>query len=310
MGFSALILVILALDLGVFHKEQRAIPVREAIKMCVIYAAMALAFNGGIWYFHPRHEAAALEFLTGYVVEYALSMDNIMVFVLLIAHFRVPPEYQFKVLAWGIIGALVLRAIFIFVGAALISKFGWILVLFGGFLVFTGVKSFIGGGPPKELKHSRIMRFAHRTIPMTPDYDTDKFFVKENGKRLATPLVPLLVVLNLTDILFAVDSIPAIFGITLDPFIVYTSNVFAILGLRALYFAMAGALEDFHLLRYGISIVLVLIGAKLVGDYFAGGHLVPTVWMLIATAGLIGGSIGLSILWPEPVKIDRQDSSG
>jgi tellurite resistance protein TerC len=307
IGFNALILVILALDLGVFHKEQRAIGVREAVKMCLVYVAMALVFNAGILIFHPR-PGAGLEFLTGYVVEYALSMDNIMVFVLLIAYFRVPPEYQFKVLAWGIIGALVLRAIFIFTGAALISRFGWILVLFGVFLIFTGIKSLIGGGPPKELKRSRIMRFAHRAIPMTPDYDADKFFTRENGKRLATPLVPLLVVLNLTDILFAVDSIPAIFGITRDPFIVYSSNVFALLGLRALYFAMAGALEDFHLLRYGVSLVLVLIGGKLVGDYFVGGHVIPTVWMLLATATLIGGSIALSILRPRLAKAGGQDS--
>jgi tellurite resistance protein TerC len=298
IAFNAGVLALLALDLGLFHREHRAIPVREAIRMCLSYAGLALIFNIGVYLFHPRPEAA-LEFLTGYVVEYALSMDNIMVFVMLIAHFQVPAEYQFRVLAWGIIGALVLRAIFIFAGAALISQFGWILVLFGAFLIFTGIKSFVAGGPPKDLKHSRIMRFSRRAIPMTPDYDADKFFVKENGKRLATPLVLLLIVLNLTDILFAVDSIPAIFGITRDPFIVYTSNVFALLGLRALYFAMAGALEDFHFLRHGVSLVLVLIGGKLVGDYFTGGHIIPTVWMLLLTAGLIGGSIVLSILRPR-----------
>lgn len=302
IAFTVSVLAILALDLGFFHREHRAIPAKEALVMCLVYAGLALAFNAGIYFFHPRHEVAALEFLTGYVVEYSLSMDNIMVFVLLVAHFRVPPEYQFRVLAWGIIGALILRALFIFVGAALISQFGWILVVFGLFLILTGVKSIAGGAPPKELEHTWYMRFSRRAIPITPYYDEAKFFVMQNGKRLATPLVPLLVAMNVADLLFAVDSIPAIFGITRDPFIVYTSNVFAILGLRAMYFAMADALDDFHYLRYGVALVLILIGVKLTGDYFMDGHMFPTVWMLVATAALIGGSIVLSILRPHPGK--------
>jgi tellurite resistance protein TerC len=304
IAFTLFILALLALDLGVFHKEQRAIPAKEAVVMCLVYAGIALAFNAGIYLFYPRPEAA-LEFLTGFVVEYALSMDNVMVFVLLVAHFRVPPEYQFRVLAWGIIGALIMRGLFIFVGATLISQFGWILVIFGLFLIVTGAKTMIGGAPPKKLEHTWIMRFSRRAIPITPYYDEAKFFVVENGKRLATPLVPLLVVMNVTDLLFATDSIPAIFGITRDPFIVYTSNVFAILGLRALYFAMADALDDFHFLRYGVSLVLVLIGVKLTGDYFVEGDLIPTIWMLAATGALIGGSIVLSILRPQPDKAGK-----
>jgi tellurite resistance protein TerC len=305
IAFTVAVLGILALDLGFFHKENRAIPAKEALVMCLVYAGLALAFNAGIYFFYPRPEAA-LEFLTGYVVEYSLSMDNIMVFVLLVAHFRVPPEYQFRVLAWGIIGALALRAVFIFVGAALLAQFAWIMVIFGVFLIFTGAKSLIGGAPPKKLEHTWYMRFSRRAIPITPYYDEAKFFVVENGKRLATPLVPLLVAMNVADLLFAVDSIPAIFGITRDPFIVYTSNVFAILGLRALYFAMADALDDFHFLRYGVALVLVLIGVKLTGDYFVDGHLFPTVWMLVATAGLIGGSIVLSIyLRPQTDKAEK-----
>jgi tellurite resistance protein TerC len=308
VGFHILILGILAADLGVFHKEHRPIPVREAIKMCLLYSALALAFNGVIYLYHPRHEHAALEFLTGYVVEYALSMDNIMVFVLLIAHFRVPPEYQFRVLAWGILAALVLRGIFIFAGAELLVHFEWMLVIFGAFLVFTGIKSLAGGAPPKELEETWIIRFSRRAVPIASAYTGHKFFVKENGKRMATPMALLFVVLNLTDILFAVDSIPAIFGITRDPFIVYTSNVFALLGLRALYFAMASALEEFHFLRYGVSLVLVLIGVKLVGDYFVDGDLVPTIWMLVFTGTLIGGSVVLSILRPLPEKTDRPNT--
>ncbi|MDX2264971.1 MAG: TerC family protein [Hyphomicrobiales bacterium] len=317
IAFNVFVISLLALDLGVFHKEQRAIPVREALWMSAGYVSLALLFCVGLYFFYDRpevvrdgvvtvaggSEAAALEFLTGYFIEYTLSMDNIMVFVLILAHFRVPPEYQFRVLVWGILGALVLRALFIFLGAALINAFHGILIVFGLFLIFTGLKTLFVGEGSHDLENDRIVKFSRRLIPMTSRYDGEKFFTVENGKRVATPLFLVLIVLNLTDILFAVDSIPAIFAITQDTFIVYTSNVFAILGLRALYFALAGALDKFHYLRHGISLVLVTIGVKMVVNYFYP-KFIPTELALGMTATLIGGSIILSLLRP-PVDADE-----
>lgn len=283
------------------------------------YIALALAFCVGIYLFYDRPEvikdgvvtvpggsrAAALEFLTGYFIEYALSMDNIMVFVLILTHFRVPPEYQLRVLVWGILGALVLRALFIFAGAALIDAFHGILIVFGLFLIFTGLKTLFVSEAAHDLENDRIVKFSRRLMPMTPRYDGDKFFTVENGVRVATPLFLVLIVLNLTDILFAVDSIPAIFAITQDTFIVYTSNVFAILGLRALYFALAGALDKFHYLRHGISLVLVTIGVKMIANYFYP-KFIPTELALAITAVLIFGSIALSLLRPQTSPVTEE----
>lgn len=319
VAFNLFVVILLALDLGVFHKERRAIPVREALWMSVGYIALAMAFCVGLYYFYDRpelirdgvtvipggSEAAALEFLTGYFIEYALSMDNIMVFVLILTHFRVPPEYQLRVLVWGILGALVLRALFIFAGAALIDAFHGILIVFGLFLIFTGVKTLFVGEAAHDLENDKIVKFSRRLFAMTPRYDGDKFFTVENGVRVATPLFLVLIVLNLTDILFAVDSIPAIFAITQDTFIVYTSNVFAILGLRALYFALAGALDKFHYLRHGISLVLVTIGVKMIVNYFYP-KFIPTEVALALTAVLIFGSIILSLLRPQSADATAQ----
>ncbi len=310
VGFNVFIVSLLALDLGVFHRERRPIPVREALWMTFGYICLALTFNIGVFYLHPRGYQAGLEFLTGYFIEYALSMDNIMVFVLILTHFRVPPQYQLRVLVWGILGALVLRALFILAGAAMINAFHGILIVFGLFLVFTGLKTLFVGESHHDLENDRIVKFSRSLMPMTPRYHGEKFFTIENGKRVATPMFLVLIVLNLTDILFAVDSIPAIFAITQDPFIVYTSNVFAILGLRALYFALAGALDKFHYLRHGISLVLVLIGVKMIVNYFMP-KFIPTELALGATAMLIFGSIAISLLFPvEEDKSEVKSSHG
>ncbi len=325
VAFNVFVVSLLALDLGVFHKERRAIPVREALWMSLGYVALALTFCVGLYFFYDRapqfaengvdvvvpggSSAAALEFLTGYFIEYALSMDNIMVFVLILTHFRVPPEYQLRVLVWGILGALVLRALFIFLGAALIDAFHGILIVFGLFLIFTGVKTLFVGESAHDLENDKIVKFSRKLIPMTPNYDGDKFFTVENGVRVATPLFLVLIVLNLTDILFAVDSIPAIFAITQDTFIVYTSNVFAILGLRALYFALAGALDKFHYLRHGISLVLVTIGVKMIVNYFYP-KFIPTEVALGVTAVLIFGSIILSLLRPQAQEATQLPDAG
>ncbi len=294
VAFNVFILALLAFDLGVMHKERRPIPVREAMWMVAGYISLAMAFNIGLYFYAGKQ--VALEFLTGYFIEYALSMDNIMVFVLILAHFQVPREYQMRVLVWGIIGALVLRAIFILAGAALIEQFHWIILVFGVFLIFTGLKTMFGGEEEPDIEKNSIVKFSRRLIPVTPRYDKEKFFTRENGKLVATPLFLVLIVLNLTDILFAVDSIPAIFAITRDPFIVYTSNVFAILGLRALYFVLAGMLHQFKYLKYGISLVLVLIGVKMVVNDLYGGKFIPTEYALLATAFFIFGSVLLSFI--------------
>jgi tellurite resistance protein TerC len=262
--------------------------------MVACYVALALIFNVGIYFYAGKQ--AALEFLTGYFIEYSLSMDNIMVFVLILAHFQVPREYQMRVLVWGIVGALILRGLFIFAGVALIERFHWVILVFGFFLIFTGLRTLFSSDEEPDLEKNRIVKLSRRLLPVTPHYDGEKFFTREPGMLMATPLFLVLVVLNLTDILFAVDSIPAIFAITRDPFIVYTSNVFAILGLRALYFALAGMIDRFIYLRYGISLVLILIGAKMVLNDVYEEPVIDTGHALIATIALIAGSVLLSML--------------
>ncbi len=292
--FNALILVLLALDLGVFHSTRRVIPVNEALKTTGVYIALALAFNCWVWYTYGGK--TAIEFLTAYFIEYALSMDNIMVFVVIMAHFQVPPQYQMRVLLWGILAALVLRAVFIVVGVALIEAFEWLILLLGFFLIYTGVRSLMTPEGPTDLDENRIISFTKRFLPVTTTYHGDRFFTRENSVRVATPMFLVLVVLNVTDILFAVDSIPAVFAITRDPFIVYTSNVFAVLGLRALYFALSGMLDRFRYLKVGLSLVLIFIGGKMVFNYPSALPDIPTVAALIITAILIFGSIALSIM--------------
>jgi len=295
IAFNIFILALLAFDLGVFHREAKEISFREAIWTTGFYISIALLFDALVYYFEGPHKG--IEFLTAYFLEYALSMDNIMVFVVVLAHFQVPPQYQMRVLIWGILGALVLRGIFIFAGIALISAFGGVVILLGAFLIYTGVRTLRGGNTASELEDSWIIRTSDRVFPVSPHYDGPKFFTRSNGGGLSvTPLFIVLIVLNVIDILFAVDSIPAVFAITRDPFIVYTSNVFAVLGLRSLYFALSGMLDKFRYLKVGLSLVLIFIGLKMIYNYPPEWPDIPTEWALIVTAVLIFGSILASLV--------------
>ncbi len=295
IAFNILVLVILSADLGFFHRKPRTIPVREALWTTGGYITLALCFNAWI-YFQFGHQKA-VEFLTGYFIEYALSMDNILVFVVILGYFRVPAEFQMRVLLWGILGALVLRGIFILAGYALIETFDWTVVVLGAFLIYTGFKTMLAGDEPIDLQDSRVIKISRRLFPITHDYDGDRFFTRlPSGKAVATPLFLVLIVLNVTDIIFALDSIPAIFAITRDPFIVYTSNVFAILGLRALYFALSGMVDKFRYLKYGLSLVLIFIGLKMIYNYPDWLEDIPTEWALGVTAALIFGSILASLV--------------
>lgn len=294
VAFNLLILGILALDLGFFYRKPRAIPVREALWATAAYIALALCFNA--WIYWRFGNERAVQFLTSYFIEYALSMDNILVFVVILAYFQVPPQSRMRVLLWGIIGSLILRGIFILAGLALIETFDWMLIVLGLFLVYTGVRTMKSEYETRDLKKSRIIRLVRRIMPVTADYHGEKFFTRRSGKAYATPLFLVLVVLNVTDVLFSLDSIPAVFAITRDPFIVFTSNVFAVLGLRALYFALAGIIGKFRYLKFGLSLVLIFIGIKMIYNYLPWPD-IPAEWALAVTAILIFGSIFASLIW-------------
>ncbi len=261
VGFNAFVVAMLALDLGVFHRKAHAISVKEAAIWSGVWIALALLFN--VWIWQARGGQAGLEFFTGYLIEKSLSIDNIFVIALIFTYFRVPDKYQHRVLFWGILGALVMRAIFIFAGAALIDKFHWIIYVFGAFLIFTGVKMAFFGNEEFKPESNLMLRLVRRLMPVTSEYREEKFFVREGGRRLATPLFLVLVLVESTDLIFAVDSIPAIFAVTRDPFLVYTSNIFAILGLRSLYFVLAGVMGKFSYLKLGLAVVLVFVGIKM-----------------------------------------------
>ena len=266
IGFNVFVLAMLALDLGVFHREAHQVSIKEAGAWSALWVTLALLFNFGIYRFMGAE--AGLEFLTGYLIEKALSVDNIFVFVLIFSYFRVPPKYQHRVLFWGILGALLMRGAMIGVGAYLIQQFHWIIYVFGAFLVFTGIRMATQTEHAIEPEANPVIRLIRRLMPVTNTYHGQRFFVKEPGpggalRRVATPLFVVLVLIETTDLIFAVDSIPAIFAVTQDPFLVYTSNVFAILGLRALYFLLAGVIEKFHYLKLGLSVVLVFVGVKM-----------------------------------------------
>ena len=262
IGFNIFIIFLLILDLKVVNRKAHAISIRESLMWSCAWIVLSLLFNVGV-YFWLGHEPA-LQFLTGYLIEKSLSIDNLFVFLLLFSYFKVPPRYQHEVLFWGILGALVMRGALIIVGAALIIRFHWILTILGLFLVVTGVKMAFQD-EKKEVHPERniIVRFFKKFFPVTPGYHEEKFFVKKDGKRYGTLLIIVLIVIETTDLLFAVDSIPAIFAITQDSFIIYTSNVFAILGLRSLYFALAGIMDLFYYLRHGLSVILTFIGLKM-----------------------------------------------
>jgi tellurite resistance protein TerC len=261
VGFNAFVLIMLALDLGVFHRKAHVVRPREAGVWVATWVSLALLFAAGLYYFEGRQ--VALTFITGYLIEESLSVDNIFVIVLIFAYFRIPPKYQHRVLFWGILGALVMRGTFIALGALLIERFHWILYVFGAFLVVTGARMALQGEQEFDPETNIVMRAARRWMPFTHRYDEQKFFTREGGRRVATPLFLVLLLVEFTDLIFAVDSIPAIFAVTTDPFLVYTSNVFAILGLRSMYFLLAGVVEKFHLLRYGLAVILAFVGTKM-----------------------------------------------
>jgi len=295
VAFNLLVLVILAADLGLFHRKPREIPVREALWTTAGYITLALCFNAWVYVQFGRQKA--VEFLTGYFIEYALSMDNILVFVVILSYFQVPAAFQMRVLLWGILGALILRGAFILAGFALIETFSWTVIVLGVFLIYSGFKTMASGNESIDLNESRIIKITRRLIPITTEYHGEQFFSRlPSGKVVATPLFLVLIVLNITDIIFAFDSIPAIFAVTRDPFIVYTSNVFAILGLRALYFALSGMVDKFRYLKYGLSLVLIFIGLKMIYNYPDWLEDIPTEWALGITATLIFGSILASLV--------------
>jgi tellurite resistance protein TerC len=301
--FTAVILIMLVLDLGVFHRQAHAVSLREAAIMSAVWIALALLFNVGVfmWYGTQR----GLEFFTGYIIEKALSVDNLFVFVMLFSYFAVPPALHHWVLFWGILGALIMRGLFIIIGAALLQQFHWIMYIFGAFLVYTGIKFMTQGDEEVHPERNPLYRLFRRVMPMVPEYRGSRFFVVEMGRRHATPLALVVLTVELTDLIFAIDSIPAVFAVTRDPFIVYTSNIFAILGLRALYFLIAGVMGLFHYLKIGLALVLMFVGLKmLVSDFY---H-VPIPVSLGVIAVLLGGAILLSIWRPLPTAPGSQSS--
>ena len=261
IGFNVFVLALLAVDLGVFHRKAHAVSIKEATAWSIVWVSLAMIFNLGIYF--TWGEQKALEFFTGYVIEKSLSVDNLFVFVMIFQYFSTPTEYQHRVLFWGILGALILRAIFIAAGSALLNQFHWMIYVFGAFLVFTGIKMLLQGDEKLKPERNPVVRLFERWVPMTREYHGQSFMIRTNGKTRATLLLLVLIVIETTDVIFAVDSIPAIFAVTQDSFIVYTSNVFAILGLRALYFMLAGVMQMFVYLKFGLSLVLCFVGAKM-----------------------------------------------
>ncbi len=300
VAFNAFVLAMLAIDLGVFHRQAHEVSVREAAGWSVTWIALSLTFNLGLYFIMGSQ--AGLEFLTGYLIEKALSVDNIFVFVLIFSYFGVPSRYQHRILFWGIIGALLLRGAMIGAGAYLIERFHWIVYVFGAFLVFTGIRMATQDEQAIDPDANPIIKLMRRVMPVTNTYDGQKFFtraaLRAGGpvRRAATPLFVVLVLVETTDVIFALDSIPAIFAVTRDPFLVYTSNVFAILGLRALYFLLAGVIHKFHYLQLGLSIVLCFVGAKmLLVDFYK----VPIGISLGVIAVILAVSVGASLWFPK-----------
>jgi tellurite resistance protein TerC len=279
VGFNAFILAMLALDLGVFHRKSHEVSVKEATIWSGVWIALAMVFNAGLYFF--RGAEPAIQFFTGYLIEKSLSVDNIFVIALIFSYFAVPKAYQHRVLFWGILGALVMRAIFIVAGAALLARFHWIIYIFGAFLLFTGIRMALHRNEEIHPEHNPVLNLVRRLMPVTNDYHGGHFFTRDarnTGTLMATPLFLVLVLVETTDLIFAVDSIPAIFAVTEDPFLVYTSNIFAILGLRSLYFVLAGVMDKFVYLKLGLSAILVFVGAKM---------LLTEVYKIPATVSLL-----------------------
>jgi tellurite resistance protein TerC len=300
VGFNLVVLAILALDLGVLHRKSEKVSLKEAATWSAVWVALSLCFAFAIY--RTMGEESGLEFLTGYLIEYALSVDNIFVFVLIFSYFNVPEKYQHRVLFWGIIGALILRGVMIVAGSALVTRFSWTLYIFGAFLVFTGVKMALQKDEfSYNPERDPVLRLSRRLLPVTAEYRGEKFFVREPdtaGKLrfAATPLFIVLLIVDTTDVIFAMDSIPAIFAVTRDPFIVYTSNICAVLGLRALYFLLASVVDKFVYLKLGLSLVLIFIGAKMLLEPFI--H-IPIVGSLGVVAAVLGASVLASLRWPR-----------
>jgi tellurite resistance protein TerC len=288
-GFVGFVLAMLALDLGVFHREAHAVGFREALAWSGVWVALALLFDGFVWWRFGSQ--AGIEFLTGYLIEKSLSVDNIFVFLVIFSSLRIPLLHQHRVLFWGILSALVLRALMIFAGAALLARFHALVYVFGAFLIFTGAKLFLTRGREEHPEDSAPMRLIRRWLPSTPRLHGERFFVREGGRWLATPLCMALIMVEITDVIFAVDSIPAIFAVTSDPFIVFTSNIFAILGLRSLFFLVAGLVSKFVYLKVGLAAVLVFVGAKMT---LVDVVEIPALVSLAVVLTLLGGSMAAS----------------
>lgn len=312
VGFNVFVLLMLALDLGVFHRKAHEVSIKEAGIWSVIWISLAFLFNLGIYLFWEKlvpgstytSSQAALSFFTGYLIEKSLSVDNIFVFVLLFTFFAVPAVYQHRVLFWGILGALIMRGALIAVGAALLKEFHWIIYVFGAFLIFTGIRMALHRNEEMHPEKNPLVKLLRKVMPVTDTYEGDRFFIRRAGKLMATPLFLVLVLVESTDLIFAVDSIPAIFAVTQEPFIVYTSNVFAILGLRSLYFLLAGVMDKFHYLKLGLSVILVFVGIKMtIIDLYK----IPVGMSLGVIAGILAISVIASLLrasrFPKPGEV-------
>jgi len=297
VGFNILVLILLAVDLGVFHRGARTIKIKEALLWSAIWIVVALLFNVVVYFW--RGGETALQFLTGYLIERSLSVDNLFVFLMIFSYFRVASQYQYKVLFWGILGALIMRALFIATGVALINTFHWIIYVFGAFLIIIAVKMAFEKEKEIHPEKNPVLILFRKFMPVTENYVEGKFFIRKNRKSLATPLFVVLLVIETTDVVFALDSIPAILAITTDPFIVYTSNVFAILGLRALYFALAGVMELFHYLNIGLSVILAFVGVKML---LSNIYEIPVTVALGVVALTLIISIIASLMFPQTDK--------
>jgi tellurite resistance protein TerC len=322
VGFGALILVMLSLDLGLFNRKSHTVTYKESVIWSSVWVTLAMIF-AAIVFWHLGHQKG-VEFLTGYLIELSLSVDNLFVFLLVFSYFKVPAKYQHRVLFWGVMGALVMRIAMILLGTALIRQFNWIIYVFGAFLVFTGVKMFSQEETEIQPEDNPVVKIVTRFIPIARHYEGENFFTVENGRRAGTLLLLVLVIVEVTDLVFAVDSIPAIFGITTDTFIIYTSNVFAIMGLRSLYFLLAGVVEKFHYLKLGLAIVLTFIGVKMLlpllskaaayalnylgatrlAEYASHGNHIPIGIALGFVATVLAGSVVASLIWPKQAERD------
>ncbi|MEP6492578.1 MAG: TerC family protein [bacterium] len=305
VGFVGFVLAMLSLDLGVFHRTPHEVRPKEAAIWTAVWVALALAFAGGLYAIYG--DRVSVTFLTGYVIEESLSIDNIFVIVLIFEYFRVPKICQHRVLFYGILGALLMRGLFIGLGAVLIAKFHWILYIFGGMLVVTGVRMAFRSDESFDGDENPIVRLVRRIIPISKDFHGKHFFTIEAGKRIATPLLLVLVLVEFTDLIFAVDSIPATFGVTTDPFLVFTSNIFAILGLRSLYFLLAAVVDRFYLLKYALAVILTFVGAKMLTEHFIEIDVMLSLGIII---GVLAIAIVASMVWPRAGEHGARPSGG